>query len=462
MILGALSEKLQSAIKKMRGYGTLTESNVSEALREVRLALLGADVHYQIARDFCDRVKAKALGEEVKGTIRPGDLFIKIVHDELLSLFNEGDRNLKSERPLSIVLCGLNGAGKTTTAAKLALHLKRKKEKVILVAADLARPAAIEQLQALGKQIEVPVLAPEAGQTILEHVKSAQLKGKTEAASVVIYDTAGRLEVDQALLDELRQVISIISPDETLLVADAATGQAAVEVAKAFSSVAPLTGIVLSKFDSDAKGGAALSLQSVTHCPIKFLGTGEQTNMLEVFDPERLVGRMLGMGDIVGLVESAQEAISAKEAETFARKLADNSFTLQDFLDQMRMIKRMGPLKNLLGMIPGMSSIPSSAFDERSMKHTEAMILSMTLQERKNPSVLNARRRLRIANGSGTTVAQVNDLVHRFESVKKMIQQFTRGAKNSKGGRGGMRSGKGVGPQMNQFKGLLSKFGLGD
>lgn len=433
MILSALSEKLQDTFKKLRGHGMLTESNVADALRDVRMALLAADVNYQVARDFCEKIKTRALGEEVRGSIRPGDLFVKIVHDELLALFNQGDASLSSERPLRLLLCGLNGAGKTTTAGKLALHLRKKhKENVLLVAADLARPAAIQQLQTLGKQIDIPVFAPAPGTSVQDHVKAAEAEVQKLGASVVIYDTAGRLEVDEALLKELAEVVAIVKPQECLLVADAATGQAAVEVAKAFQKTAPLTGIVLSKFDGDAKGGAALSLQSVTSCPIKFLGTGEKLDGLEAFQAERLVGRMLGMGDIIGLVEKAQTEIDMKDAEAMSRRLMDGAFNLEDFLNQMRMIKKMGPLQNLLGMMPGFSSIPSSAFDEKALKHTEAIVLSMTVAERRSPDILNARRRVRIANGSGTSVTQVNDLVRRFAEMKKLMGKLTRGGKKKK------------------------------
>lgn len=431
-MISALGEKLQATFKKIRGYGKLTESNIGEALREVRMALLGADVNYQVARQFCERVKEKALGEEVQGSIRPGDLFVKIVHDELISLFSEGHGELSEERPLRLMLCGLNGAGKTTTAGKLALHLKRQKQKVLLVAADLARPAAIQQLQSLGKQIDVEVFAPDPGATLLRHLESAMAHAKEIVANVTIFDTAGRLEVNDELLDELKAAAAAVQPQECLLVADAATGQNAVEVAQAFHGAAPLTGMVLSKFDGDAKGGAALSMQTVTGCPIKFLGTGEQVAALEPFQPDRLVSRMLGMGDIVGLVEKAQEQFDQEDAERLGKKFLENSFDLQDFLDQLNMIKKLGPLQNLLGMIPGMGNVSNSALDERALKHTEAIIHSMTLEERRKPSVLNARRRQRIAMGSGTTVAQVNDLMRRYNAMKKMMAKLTRGGNPEK------------------------------
>ncbi|MFZ5805890.1 MAG: signal recognition particle protein [Verrucomicrobiota bacterium] len=427
-----LTEKLQAAMKKIRGFGKLTEDNIAESLREVRLALLAADVHYQVARDFCERVKTQALGEEVQSSIKPGDLFVKIVYDELLKLFGEGEKGISEEYPLKIVLCGLNGSGKTTTAAKLALYFKRQKESVLLVAADLARPAAIEQLETLGKQIGVPVLRPQGNESVLEHVRNAGEEAKKQNIRVTIYDTAGRLEADEELLKELEQVIDAIQPQECLLVADAATGQAAVAVAAAFKKVAPLSGIILSKFDGDAKGGAALSLQSVANCPIKFLGVGEQTSALEVFQPQRLASRILGMGDVIGLVEKAQEAFELQDAEKLSQKFMGNTFNLQDFLSQLQMMKKLGPLQNLLGMIPGMDRISSSALDEKSFKQTEAIILSMTLHERRKPDVLNARRRQRIAAGCGATVADVNDLMRRFMMMKKMVSKVSRGGNMEK------------------------------
>jgi signal recognition particle subunit SRP54 len=431
-MMSILSEKLQSAFKKIRGYGTLTESNIADSMREIRLALLSADVNYQVARDFCERVKTRALGKDVQGSIRPGDLFVKIVHDELVALFRDGDREVAAERPLRILLCGLNGAGKTTTAGKLAGYFKKQGEKVLLVAADLARPAAVQQLVTLGEKTGVPVHVPAPGAGLAAHLRTAREESVRQGATVVIFDTAGRLELDEALLAELTEAARLIEPQETLLVADAATGQSAVEVAKAFQGAAPLTGLVLSKFDGDAKGGAALSLHSATGCPVKFLGTGEQLTALEAFEPERLVGRMLGMGDIVGLVEKAQQEIDWQDAEKMAAKFRSNSFNLQDFLDQMKMIRKMGPLQNLLGMMPGFHNIPSSAFDERAIRQTEAIICSMTKEERLNPDLLNARRRQRIAAGSGTAVMQVNDLMRRFLAMKKMMAKMSRGGNQEK------------------------------
>lgn len=426
-----LAEKLQGVFKNIRGYGKLTESNVKDAVREVRMALLAADVNYKVAKEFCDRVKEKAMGEEVQTSIRPGDLFVKIVSDELVALFEERDSSLKISRPLRIMLCGLNGAGKTTTAAKLARRLKKADENVLLVAADLSRPAAVEQLKTLGKQIEVPVHAPDMitkeGLTLSQHLKAAAAKQQELKATVTIYDLAGRTEVDDELLAELKEAAEIIDPHEGLLVSDAALGQQATEVANAFMGAVPLTGIILSKLDGDARGGAALSLQSVTNCPIKFSGTGEKIDALEPFRAQGFVNRMLGMGDIVSLVEKAQEEISITDAANLMEKITSQKFDLQDFLGMMRQLQKLGPLKNLLGMMPRMSNLPDSAIDEKAMKRTEAIILSMTPKERKKPEILNARRRQRIANGSGTHVRDVNELMKRFKGMKKQMGRISKG-----------------------------------
>lgn len=425
--MNALGEKLQSLFKKLKGYGKLDEKNISEAVREVRLALLGADVNYQVAKSFCDRVKEKALGEEIRASVRPGDLFVKIVHDELIATFSSGQGDLKPERPLRIGLCGLNGAGKTTTAAKLAHYLKKGGESVKLIAADLSRPAAAEQLETLGAQVGVPVERAQAGETIAAYLKRVVSDSEPESKTVEIFDLAGRTDLNDELLDELKHCLDVISPHECLLVADAATGQAATELARGFMEHAPLTGVVLSRFDGDTRGGAALSLQAITGAPIKFLGTGEKIDALEVFMPERLVRRLLGMGDLYGLAEKVQEEIDLEDAARFEEKLRRQSFDLQDFLDQMKQMKKLGPLQNLLGMMPGMGNIPDSALDENAMKRTEAIVLSMTRKERKRPEVLNASRRKRIASGSGVTVREVNELLRRFRQMKKMMNKVFKG-----------------------------------
>ena len=428
MALDLLTEKLQSVFKTLRGYGKLSESNVADAVREVRLALLAADVNYQVAKDFCEEVKTKSLGAEVLASIRPGEQFVKIVHDELIACFSSETR-LTENRPLRILLCGLNGAGKTTTAGKLAGFFKKRKQEVVLIAGDLARPAAIEQLQILGGQMGVTVLTY-PGETSPEVVaRKAKEDVARLRADVSIFDAAGRLDVDESLLAELQAIGKTWEPQETLLVADAATGQTAVKVAQAFKSRVPVTGLVLSKFDADTRGGAALSFQRVTQVPIRFLGTGEGMDAIELFEPERLVGRMLGMGDIVGLVEKAQSEFDAADAEKMAAKLAKNSFDLQDFLDQIKMIKKLGPLQNLLGMMPGMPKIPDSVDGEKSLRRVEAQIRSMTPGERSRPQILNARRRQRIARGSGTSVTELNELLRRFEEMRKMMQRLTRGGR---------------------------------
>ena len=432
MSLDLLKEKLQGVFKTLRGYGKLSESNVADAVREVRLALLAADVNYQVAKEFCDEVKKKTLGAEVLASIRPGEQFIKIVHDELLACFSSDTTELTPNRPLRILLCGLNGAGKTTTAGKLAAWFKKYKQHVVLVAGDLARPAAIEQLQILGEQIGVTVLTFPGEKSPEAVAKLAREEITRLRAEVAIFDAAGRLDVDDSLLAELEAVGKAWEPQESLLVADAATGQTAVKVAQAFHSRVPLTGLVLSKFDADTRGGAALSFQRVTQVPIRFLGTGEGIDALELFDAERLVGRLLGMGDIVGLVEKAQAEFDAVSTEKMAAKLAKNSFDLQDFLDQIKMVRKLGPLQNVLGMIPGMPKMPDSVDGEKSLRRVEAMIRSMTPEERSRPSILNARRRQRIARGSGASVAELNELLHRFEEMKKMMQRLTRGGSPDK------------------------------
>ena len=432
MSLDLLKEKLQSVFKTLRGYGKLSESNVADAVREVRLALLAADVNYQVAKDFCDEVKKKAMGAEVLASIRPGEQFVKIVHDELLAFFSSDTPEITDSRPLRILLCGLNGAGKTTTAGKLASYYKKRKQNVVLVAGDLARPAAIAQLQILGKQIGVTVLTFPGETDPANVAKLAREEVVRLRAEIAIFDAAGRLDVEDSLLAELEAVGKAWEPQETLLVADAATGQTSVKVAQAFHTRVPLTGLILSKFDADTRGGAALSFQRVTNVPIRFLGTGEGMDALELFQAERLVGRLLGMGDIVGLVEKAQMEFDAVSTERMTEKLAKNSFDLQDFLDQIKMVKKLGPLQNILGMIPGMPKMPDSVDSEKSLRRVEAMIRSMTPGERSRPAVLNARRRQRIARGSGTSVTELNELLHRFEEMKKMMQRLTRGGSPDK------------------------------
>ena len=419
-----LSDELQEVFKDLRGHGVISESNIDVALRQVRLALLEADVDFQVARKFIARVKQKALGETVLRSIAPGQQIVKIFHGELVALLGGDAEPLHLEDKTRILIVGLNGSGKTTSAAKLALLLKKQGRMPLLVACDLQRPAAIEQLATLGRQIDVPVRIPDPGEKNVQRVAAAALEGTptATASSVQIFDTAGRLEIDDALMDELRALKEFLRPHEILLVADAATGQQAVSVASGFDAALSITGIILTKLDGDARGGAALSMREVTHRPIKFAGTGEKLDEFEPFIPERLAGRILGMGDVVTLVERAAEAVEIEDAARLERKLRTASFDFNDFLAQFKMMRRMGPLENILGMLPGMSNVQALSIDEKQLKRTEAIVLSMTREERTRPNILNARRRQRIARGSGSTVTEVNDLLRRFDQMRKLMR----------------------------------------
>jgi signal recognition particle subunit SRP54 len=424
-MFGRLSDKLQDVFKNLRGQGKITESNVTDALREVRLALLDADVHFQVAKDFIAKVKEKALGEAVLRSVTPGQQIVKIFHEELCALLGGNAAELNLDKPARILIVGLNGAGKTTSSAKLARLLKSQGRSPLLIACDLHRPAAIDQLAVLGGQIDVPVFRPEKGESdVLKVAKQALDWCAATGGNVQIFDTAGRQELDEPLIEELKQLRDFLQPQEILIVCDAATGQQAVSVAERFHAALGLTGIILTKLDGDARGGAALSLRSVTGQPIKFAGTGEKLEQFEVFHPDRLAGRILGMGDVVSLVEKAAEAISEDDARRMEQKLRTASFDLTDFLQQFKMLKRMGPLENILGMIPGMDKIKDSSVDENQLKRVEAIILSMTLQERTRPDILNARRRQRIARGSGVSVSEVNNLILRFNQMRKMMKNM--------------------------------------
>jgi len=419
-----LSDKLQEIFKDLRGHGTINELNIDAALREVRLALLEADVDFHVAKKFIARVKEKALGEAVLRSITPGQQIIKIFHDELTALLGGDAEPLRLENSTRILIVGLNGSGKTTSAAKLALSLKKQGHAPSLVACDLQRPAAIEQLATLGKQVGVAVYTPESGEKNVQRVVAAA-RGRARppgAPSVDIFDTAGRQEIDEALMRELRELKEFLQPHEILLVADAATGQQAVSVATGFNAALSITGIILTKLDGDARGGAALSMREVTRRPIKFAGTGEKLDQFELFIPERLAGRILGMGDVVGLVERAAEAVDEEDAARMERRLRTASFDFNDFLAQFKMMRKMGPLENILGMLPGMSNVQGLSIDEKQLKRTEAIVLSMTSEERTRPDILNARRRQRIARGSGCTVTEVNDLLRRFDQMRKMMK----------------------------------------
>lgn len=418
-----LGEKLQSVLKDLRGHGRISESNIADALREVRMALLEADVHLQVTKDFIAKVKEKALGETVLHSISPGQQIVKIFHDELTELLGGDATPLELSPPSHILLVGLNGAGKTTSCAKLARMFQDQGRRAMLIALDLARPAAIDQLVSLGKQVGVPVFRPPPlEKNVMRATTEALQWCETQTGDIRIFDTAGRQDLDEVLVTELSEVKKLVHPQEILLVCDAATGQQAVHMAKRFHDAVSLTGLILTKLDGDARGGAALSLRQITQKPIKFIGTGEKLDQFEVFYPERLAGRILGMGDVVGLVEKAAASLDEGEARRLEARLRSATFDLTDFLQQMRMIRKMGPLENLLGMLPGMANMKGSALDEKQLARLEAILLSMTLQERMRPDILNARRRQRVARGSGTTVTEVNNILRRFNQIRNLMK----------------------------------------
>jgi signal recognition particle subunit SRP54 len=431
----ALSDRLRDVLGRLTGRGRITEEDVDLAMREVRLALLEADVNYKVVKDFVARVKERAVGRDVIDNVNAGQMVVKIVHDELTAILGAGDRTFRlNGSPAVIAMVGLQGSGKTTSSAKLARWIVRQGRQPMLVAADPYRPAAVDQLQTLGKSLEIPVYRAAPGTAVLDIVKGGIAQARQTGRDVVILDTAGRLTVDDALMAEIRELAASVQPTETLLVVDAMSGQEAVNVAEAFRSAVPVTGLVLTKIDGDARGGAALSISAVTGVPVKFIGTGERTDALEVFHPDRLAGRILGMGDVLSLVERAQESYDAKQAEQLADKLRKSSFTLEDFLDQMQQIKKMGPLGSLLEMIPGLGGAAKQAqqaVDRGELKRTEAIIQSMTPAERKEPQILNASRRRRIARGSGTSLPEVNRLIKQFGEMQRLMRQL--------GGAGGRR-----------------------
>ena len=418
-----LGEKLQEIFKDLRGHGKISEANIDAALRQIRLALLEADVDFEVAKKFVARVKDKALGETVLRSVTPGQQIVKIFYDELSILLGGDAAPLNLGEPHRILIVGLNGSGKTTSSAKLARLLKKQGRSPNLIALDLQRPAAIEQLATLGKEIDVPVFKPNPSEKNVQSAASSALEWHEKAGgNIDIFDTAGRQEIDVALIEELADLKRFLQPQETLLVVDAATGQQAVSIATHFDQALAITGIILTKLDGDARGGAALSMREVTQRPIKFAGTGEKLDQFEAFVPERLAGRILGMGDVVGLVEKAAETIEAEDAVRLEEKLRRASFDFNDFLQQFKMLRKMGPLENILGMLPGMSNVPGLSIDEKQLKRTEAIVLSMTSEERTRPEILNARRRQRIARGSGSTVTEVNDLVRRFDQMRKLMK----------------------------------------
>lgn len=426
----SLGDRLQNVVSKIKGYGKITEDNISEMMREIRLALLEADVNYQVVKEFTNNVKEKALGEEVKRSIKPGDMFVKILNDELAELLGGEEKplNLKGN-PATLMLVGLQGSGKTTTIGKLANYLRKKHaKKPLLVACDVYRPAAIDQLKQLGKQLNIEVYE-EGKNNPVEIAKNAINYAKENKYDYVLIDTAGRLHVDEELMEELENIRKEVSPDEILLVIDAMMGQDAINVITGFNDKLPLTGVILTKLDGDTRGGVALSVRHLTNVPIKFIGVSEKLDGLDSFDPKRMAGRILGMGDIVSLVEKATEAIDEKEAEKAAKKMQSGKFDLEDFLNQMKQIKKLGPLENLIKLIPGASKmgLNNINIDPKQMAHIEAIILSMTPAERKNPDIIKASRKTRIAKGCGLSVQEVNKLLTQFDQMKKMMKQFTSG-----------------------------------
>lgn len=436
----SLSERFDRAMKLLKGQGHITEINVADALKDVRRALLDADVSFNIARDFSNQVKEKALGMNVLTSVSPGQLMVKIMHEELTSLMGSehSDINLKN-KPTIILIAGLQGSGKTTFAAKLAYHLKNKRARSpILVACDVYRPAAIEQLKVLGAQIDVPVYSEEGNLNPVKLANNGISQARLTGRDVIIIDTAGRLAIDDAMMKEISEIHSSVKPHETLFVVDAMTGQDAVNTAKAFNDVLDYDGVVLSKMDGDTRGGAALTVKAVVNKPIKFVGVGEKMEALDLFYPKRMADRILGMGDIVSLVEKAQEQFDADEAVKLQRKLAKNTFDFDDFLKQIRQIKKMGNVKDLMGLIPGMGkALKNVDIDDDAFKGIEAIIQSMTPQERQSPQLINANRRKRIAEGSGTEIQDVNRLIKQFEDTRKMMRTITAG-----GGKQALRSMK--------------------
>ncbi len=425
-----LSGRLDKVFKRLKGYGKLSEENIQEGLREVRLALLEADVNYKVVKEFIARVKERAIGQEVMESLTPAQQVIKIVHEELVRLLGGEAQglNLAGQTPAVILLAGLQGSGKTTTAAKLARWLRSKGRRPYLVPADVYRPAAIEQLTTLGKQLDIDTHPTEPGARPVDIARQAVGKASMAGLDTVIIDTAGRLHIDEALMQELKEIKEAVKPQETILVADSMTGQDAVNIAKSFDGELGITGVVLTKVEGDARGGAALSIRSVTGKPIKFIGTGEKLDALELYHPDRVANRILGMGDMLSLIEKAQDTIDKKKALELQKKLKKDGFTLEDFRDQLRQLRKMGSLEQIISMIPGlagkMKQFKHMMPDERELKRTEAIIDSMTLEERRNYAIINASRRKRIAKGSGTTIQDVNQLLKNYAQMQKMLKKM--------------------------------------
>lgn len=426
-----LGSRLQGTFDNLTRRGKLTENDVDAAMREIRLALLEADVNYKVVKDFVKRVRERAVGHEVMRSLTPGQQVVKIVHEELIATLGQPGRlNLGMQSPAVIMLVGLQGSGKTTTGAKLALLLRQEGRRPLLVAADVYRPAAIDQLETLGRQLDIPVYSEGVDANPVKVSSNALKHAKEIGATVVILDTAGRLNIDEMRMDEIREIKARVQPIETLLVADAMTGQEAVRVASDFDEAVDITGLIMTKIDGDARGGAAISMREVTGVPLKYLGTGEKTNAIEVFHPDRMASRILGMGDVLTLIEKAQTELDQEEAERASKKLLSGKFDLEDFLEQMQQVKKMGPLGQLMEMIPGMNKMAGD-IDLRSaeteLKRIEAIIQSMTPEERRSPKIIKASRKRRIAAGSGTTVQEVNGLLRQFKEMQRMMKQLRRG-----------------------------------
>lgn len=450
MAFEGIAEKLQAVFKNLRGKGKLSEKDVRQAMREVRLALLEADVSYKVVKEFINKITERAVGSEVLESLTPGQQVIKIVHDELTQLMggNQSKINVASKPPTLIMMVGLQGSGKTTTSAKLARYLKKQGRNPLLTACDIYRPAAIKQLQVLGEQLDIPVFTIGDQQSPVDIARGAKSSAEKNGYDFVILDTAGRLHVDEELMNELEQIKAACAPHEILLVVDAMTGQDAVNVAESFNKRLGLDGVVLTKLDGDTRGGAALSVKAVTGKPIKFVGMGEKLDTLEPFYPERMASRILGMGDVLTLIEKAQATVDARKAQELERKLRQNEFTLDDFLEQFQQIKKMGPLDQLLDMIPGMGktkALKGLEVKEKDINHVEAVIRSMTPLERRKPGLINGSRRKRIAVGSGTSIQDVNRVLKQFDQMQKLMKQFSQMQQGEKLGKKGM-------PKMPFFK----------
>jgi len=434
-VFDTLSERLRTTLGNLTGRGRISEADVDAAMREVRLALLEADVNFKVVKDFVARVREKAVGQDILASLTAGQAVVKIVHDELVELLSKGDRVFHLGRNPGVrAMVGLQGSGKTTSTAKLARHVVKLGRRPLLVAADPYRPAAADQLETLGRQLDIPVYRAPQGTPVPEIARQGVEAAKRQTRDVVILDTAGRLTVDQELMQEIAAVNTAVKPIETLLVVDAMTGQEAVAVAQAFVEAVPVTGLILTKIDGDARGGAALSISAVTGLPVKFLGTGEKTDALEPFHPDRLAGRILGMGDILTLVERAQETFDVKQAQQMEEKLRTASFTLEDMLDQLQQVQKMGPIGQIMSMIPGMGGMANeaqAAVDRGELKRTEAIIRAMTPAERRDPTILTGSRRRRIAAGAGTTLPEVNRLVKQFSEMQKLMKQLSGGGRRA-------------------------------